>query len=145
MPYPEALVGEARLAGALVGETLKRRKEPAQVPACLLFGGETTVTVKGKGKGGRNQEVALSAALILSGVEGVALSAFGTDGVDGPTDAAGAIVTGETIAQGDRLGLSAQAALAENDSYPYLKAVGALVVTGPTGTNVGDLTIGLIY
>lgn len=110
-------------------------------PCCLLLGGETTVTRRGPGKGGRNQELALAAALDLAGLAGVAVAALGSDGGDGPTDAAGAVVTGSTLARGHALGLDARAALAANDAYPYLDAVGDLVRTGPTGTNVMDLIL----
>jgi hydroxypyruvate reductase len=112
---------------------------------CLLMGGETTVTVTGEGRGGRNQELALAAALGLEGVPGVAVMSLASDGIDGPTDAAGAVVSGETTAQARALGLDPKAALALNDAYPLLNAVGALLLTGPTGTNVGDLVVGLAY
>ena len=108
------------------------------------MGGETTVTVRGRGKGGRNQELALAAALTLdrspppAGRE-VAVAGLGTDGNDGPTDAAGGIAFAETVARGRKLGLDAWGALADNDSYPYLSALGDLIVTGPTNTNVNDL------
>jgi len=110
----------------------------------LLAGGETTLKVKGAGKGGRNQEFALVAALDLAGVEGVTLLAAGTDGTDGPTDAAGAFADGGSIARGARLGLDAAALLANNDSYSFFSALGDLLITGPTGTNVMDLTIAIV-
>jgi hydroxypyruvate reductase len=112
---------------------------------CLLWAGEPTVTVRGKGKGGRCQELALSAAEALDRMPGVALMAFGTDGVDGPTDAAGAVVTGETARRCREVGINIEAALENNDAYPALDAVHGLVRTGPTGTNLGDLVVGLIY
>lgn len=133
--------GEARL----VGERFATRLLRAQPPACLLMGGETTVTVRGGGKGGRNQELALTAALHLEGAAGVAVMSLATDGVDGPTDAAGAVVTGETVPRARALGLDPEAALADNDAYPLLEAVGALLRTGPTGTNLNDVVIGLRY
>ncbi len=144
------LVGEARPAGGAVGEAVRawpREGRPAgsPVPGCLIWGGETTVTVRGQGRGGRNQELALGAALALRGVARVAVMAFGTDGVDGPTDAAGGIITGESASRGEALGLSAQRALEQNDAYGFLQALGALLITGPTGTNVQDLTVGLAY
>jgi hydroxypyruvate reductase len=110
-------------------------------PACLLAGGETTVTVKGKGKGGRNQEFALATAVELDQLPGVLALCAGTDGTDGPTDAAGAIATGKSIASAARLGLDPAKYLANNDSYTFFKALGDLVKTGPTGTNVMDIEI----
>ena len=98
----------------------------------------------GRGKGGRNQEFALAAAPILDGIPNVAIASVGSDGTDGPTDAAGGYVDGETAAALRAKGLSAESALADNDSYPALAAVDGLVVTGPTGTNVNDVAIGLV-
>lgn len=108
---------------------------------CYIAGGETTVTVRGRGTGGRSQEIACAAVPILDGVEGVALLAAGTDGTDGPTDAAGGLVTGETMAKARAAGLRVEAALRENDAYPFLQAVDALLLTGPTHSNVGDLVL----
>ncbi len=113
--------------------------QPLQRPACIVAGGETTVTLRGRGKGGRNQELALGAAALLAGLPDVALVAFGTDGEDGPTDAAGAVVTGETLQRARALGLDPQAYLQNNDSYAFFSALGDLLITGPTGTNVNDL------
>jgi glycerate-2-kinase len=115
-------------------------------PACLVLGGETTVTIRGQGTGGRNQELALAAAIALDGcalsaARELAIVSLGTDGTDGPTDAAGGIATRDTLARGRALGLDARAALADNDSYHYLAAVGDLLVTGPTNTNVNDLIL----
>ena len=125
------LTGEAREAG------------PAAATAAVdgdvgVYAGETTVTVRGNGRGGRNQEAALAAALAIAGTDAVFLAA-GTDGIDGPTDAAGAVVDGGTIARGEAAGLDAAAHLERNDSYRYLAATGDLLFTGPTGTNVADL------
>ncbi len=128
-----------------VGQRFARRLRRTEGPSCLLMGGETTVTVQGAGKGGRNQEFALSAALVLENARDVAVMTLATDGVDGPTDAAGAIVTGETIARARALGLNPESALDENDTYPLLNAIQALMFTGPTGTNVNDLAVGLVY
>ncbi len=139
--------GEAREVGKVVAALAKsvhRYGDPLSPPACLVLGGETTVTVRGQGKGGRNQELALAAALALEGMSGVALMTLATDGSDGPTDAAGAIVDGETIVRARHLGWDAHAALADNNAYPLLDAVGALLRTGPTGTNVNDLTVLLV-
>jgi hydroxypyruvate reductase len=128
----------ARVAVALAKE-LTSNNRPVARPACLVWGGETTVTVRGEGRGGRNQELALAAALALEGVPGVVLVALGTDGTDGPTDAAGAVATGQTVARARALGLDARAHLADNDAYPFFDALGDLICTGPTGTNVNDL------
>ncbi|MEW6288120.1 MAG: MOFRL family protein, partial [Chloroflexota bacterium] len=108
-------------------------------PFCLIAGGETTVTLRGDGKGGRNQELALAAVEELQGLEGAMLISLATDGEDGPTDAAGAVVTGETFWRGKRLGLDAAGFLSRNDAYRYFEALGDLICCGPTGTNVNDL------
>lgn len=110
-------------------------------PTCLLAGGETTVAVKGKGKGGRNQEFALAAAIEMDRLPGVLVLCAGTDGTDGPTDAAGAIATGKSIARAKRLGLDPAKYLANNDSYTFFSKLDDLVKTGPTGTNVMDIEI----
>lgn len=139
--------GEAREVGRVVAglaQGIACGQSDFARPACLVLGGETTVTVRGPGAGGRNQELALAAAIALdsyalpAGIE-VAVVSLGTDGTDGPTDAAGGIATRDTVARGRRRGLDARAALANNDSYHYLAAVGDLIVTGPTNTNVNDL------
>lgn len=136
------LEGEARevarvLAG--IGREIATYGRPVGRPACVLFGGETTVTVRGTGRGGRNQELALAAALALAGTSDILLASLATDGTDGPTDAAGGLVDGGTVARAEGLGLSAQAALDNNDAYTLLTATGDLLVTGPTNTNVNDL------
>jgi hydroxypyruvate reductase len=109
----------------------------------LIGGGETTVHVRGNGKGGRSQEFALACAMELAGLEGMAVLAAGTDGIDGPTDAAGAYADGSTVARATAMGLSPESHLTNNDAYPFFQALGDLVVTGPTGTNVADLVIGV--
>jgi glycerate-2-kinase len=106
-----------------------------------VFAGETTVIVTGEGRGGRNQEAALAAAREVAGDPSTVFAAMGTDGIDGPTEAAGAIVDGDTIARGKKLGLDVDLYLADNDSGTYLQATGDLLITGPTGTNVGDVWI----
>lgn len=106
-----------------------------------IFAGETTVTVRGGGLGGRNQEAALAAATVIETNPDIVFATLATDGVDGPTDAAGAIVDGSTLSRGRALGLDAAAALESNDAYPYLQATADLLMTGPTGTNVGDLWV----
>jgi glycerate-2-kinase len=111
---------------------------------CLLAGGETTVTVRGQGKGGRNMELALAFAMEIEGAPDITLLSAGTDGGDGPTDAAGAIVDGSTVTKARELGIDPQAYLDDNNSYDFFKQVGGLLVTGPTGTNVMDIQIVLI-
>ena len=144
------LQGEAREVGralAGLGQGIACGQSDFQAPICLLLGGETTVTLRGPGKGGRNQELALSAAIALNeyaaaGQEAdVTLVSLATDGNDGPTDAAGGLVTTETVTKGTALGLDAYKALAANDSYHYLAALQGLVITGPTNTNVNDLAL----
>jgi len=130
------LQGESRLVGADLARTLRRTRAR---PLCLIAGGETTVTVAGDGKGGRNQELALAATIELDGAKDVLLISFATDGEDGATDAAGAVVTGETISCARALGLDARQFLARNDSHAFFSALDDLVVTGPTWTNVNDL------
>ncbi|MBL8096749.1 MAG: DUF4147 domain-containing protein [Anaerolineales bacterium] len=134
--------GEARDAGRRFASEVFAARAVGRV--CLVAGGETTVRVRGAGRGGRNQELALAAALEIAGQAGLAVAGFGTDGIDGPTDAAGALVTGETVQRARELGLDPWAALAANDTYPFHQALGTHVTTGPTGTNVNDLLIGLV-
>jgi glycerate 2-kinase len=143
------LQGEAREIGKAVAglaQGIAWGQSDLTPPACLVLGGETTVTVRGQGMGGRNQELALAAAIALDGYPlpagaEVAIVSLATDGTDGPTDVAGGIATAGTVRCGRALGLDARAALAENDSYNYLGALGDLVITGPTGTNVNDLVL----
>lgn len=132
-----------RVLGAM-GREMRRSGEPVGVPGCLVAAGETTVTVRGEGRGGRNQELALSAAFEIAGDAGIVIGSVGTDGIDGPTDAAGAIVDGTTLDRANAMNLDAKEALARNDSYPVLTALGDIVLTGPTGTNVMDLQIVLV-
>jgi len=113
-------------------------------PACVISGGETTVTLRGQGLGGRNQEFALAAALELAGVHPVVVLSGGTDGTDGPTDAAGAVADGGTVSRAARLGLEARVLLDRNDSYHFFQPLGDLLVTGPTGTNVMDVRLMLV-
>ena len=138
--------GEAReigsgLAKKAIGiKDTKRRDKPL----CLISGGETTVTVTGNGLGGRNMELALSFALAIEGVGGVSFLSAGTDGTDGPTDAAGAVVDGDTVRRGEKQGAVAAEYLENNDSYRYFEKAGGLLITGPTGTNVMDVQIALL-
>jgi len=134
----------ARVAAALAKEVAHHGRPMAR-PACLVWGGETTVTVHGEGKGGRNQELALAAALALESLEEVVLVALGTDGTDGPTDAAGAVATGQTLARARERGLDARAYLRDNDAYPFFDALDDLIRTGPTGTNVNDLLFLFVF
>ncbi|MCP3962877.1 MAG: DUF4147 domain-containing protein [bacterium] len=141
------LTGEARQAGkalAGAGRQVQLAGRPVAPPACLVAAGETTVTVRGTGRGGRNQEVALGAALALEGSEGILVASMGTDGIDGPTDAAGAVADGDTLKRARAQGLDAGRALADNDAYPFFQALGDLLVTGPTGTNVMDVALVLV-
>lgn len=136
--------GEAREVGrviAALARSVLADGDPIPAPACLVLGGETTVTVTGAGRGGRNQELALAAAIALDGIAGLSVMALATDGSDGPTDSAGAIVDGGTAAAIRAAGLDPVAALLANDSGPALDAAGAQMRTGPTGTNVNDLYV----
>jgi glycerate 2-kinase len=108
------------------------------LPCLLLLGGETTVQVTGRGIGGRNQEIALSAVPGLAKLKNVAMISFSTDGIDGPTDAAGAIVDGYTLQRAEELGLDPSTYLADNDSYHFFAELEDLVLTGATGTNIVD-------
>ena len=116
----------------------------ADGPIALIAGGETVVKLTGKGLGGRNQELALAAAKGLEGRKGAALFSIGSDGTDGPTDAAGGYVDGQTAARLRQLGLEIDAVLADNDSYHALEKVDGLIRTGATGTNVNDLAVLLV-
>lgn len=122
---------------AAIGKELIAFDRPVARPACIISGGETTVTIRGEGKGGRNQEFALAAAIDIAGIKGLCILSAGTDGTDGPTDAAGAICDGETL----RRAPDAAGFLARNDSYNYFEPLGDLIKTGPTGTNVMDVRI----
>jgi hydroxypyruvate reductase len=133
------LQGEAREAGVMLARRLREETIKRSHPFCLIAGGETTVTIRGDGKGGRNQELALSAINELSGLENAMLIAIATDGDDGPTDAAGAVVTGESARRAAALGLEAADHLSRNDAYPFFLQLGDLIKSGPTGTNVNDL------
>jgi glycerate 2-kinase len=135
---------EAALFHAAVAKEIQATGNPVPAPACVLSGGETTVRVTGNGRGGRNQEFALAAAMAMRGAKNMALLSAGTDGTDGPTDAAGAVVDPFTIDNARKAGLDPKRFLADNDSYSFFKKTGELLVTGPTGTNVMDLRILLV-
>ena len=139
----DCLNGEASDTGRELARELLRYDGSGRKIA-LLAGGETVVHVKGKGLGGRNQELALSAAQILDGNTHAALISVGSDGTDGPTDAAGGYVDGDTVSELREKGLDIEAFLADNDAYHALGTVDGLIITGPTGTNVNDVTVGLI-
>jgi glycerate-2-kinase len=136
--------GEAAKVLCAIAAEVRRSGNPVSPPACLLSGGETTVTLKGTGKGGRNMELALAGAMALQGTSGIMLLSAGTDGTDGPTDAAGAFADGNTVSRAKGLGLSAEKHLYDNDSHPFFKALDDLLITGPTRTNVMDMQILLI-
>ena len=138
-----AVADEARVAGRRLAEIVRAHAADGTRRA-FIMGGETVVKLTGHGKGGRNQEFALAATPILDGLSNVALISVGSDGTDGPTDAAGGCVDGKTAEQLRARGLSVDRALAENDAYPTLASIGGLVITGPTGTNVNDVAIGLL-
>jgi len=136
------LQGEARQIGRVLASITRQidsTAQPLKRPACVIAGGETTVTLLGNGLGGRNQEVALAAVYDLAGVPDIALVTLATDGNDGPTDAAGAIVTGSTLDRAFKLGVDPNSYLARNDSYHFFEALDDLLITGPTLTNVNDL------
>jgi glycerate 2-kinase len=139
----DAVSGEAGVVGRdLAGKAkqMKSEKRSSQ-PVCLISGGETTVTVSGKGRGGRNMELALAFAAEIEGIAGIRLLSAGTDGTDGPTDAAGAMVDGSTANRGRKTGADVMEYLANNDSYTFFKKTGGLLITGPTGTNVMDIQV----
>ncbi len=141
------LQGEAREAAhvvAAIGKEIAQHQTPLIPPACILLGGETTVTLKGDGEGGRNQEISLAAALALDGIQKIYLLSAGSDGSDGPTDAAGAFTDGETCDRARKLGLDPHDFLARNDAYTFFKPLDDLYITGPTRTNVMDIIIVLV-
>ncbi|MCP4718435.1 MAG: glycerate kinase, partial [Desulfobacteraceae bacterium] len=118
---------------------------PVPAPACIISGGETIVRVRGNGKGGRNMEFAMQAAPIINGLENVIVASIGTDGTDGPTDAAGAVAHGFTMKNAAQIGLDIKNYMKNNDSYHFFKALEDLIITGPTNTNVMDIRIILIF
>jgi glycerate 2-kinase len=129
---------------AAIAKEISATGGPVRRPACVISGGETTVTIRGGGLGGRNQEFALAAALHIEGLEGVVILSGGTDGTDGPTDAAGGVVDSGTLRRATASGLDAGDYLRRNDSYHFLQSTGDLLITGPTYTNVMDLHVMLI-
>jgi hydroxypyruvate reductase len=142
-----AIEGETREVAkvhAAIAKEVLASGHPIAAPACILSGGETTVTLRGQGKGGRSQEFALALALDLRHSPGIAALSGGTDGTDGPTDAAGAVVDWTTCARAEQCGLHPHLALDNNDAYPFFDRLGDLLITGPTQTNVMDVRIMLI-
>lgn len=142
-----SIEGETREASRFhtaVAKEVISSGHPIPRPACILSGGETTVTIKGNGLGGRNQEFALAGALEISGVEKVVLLSGGTDGTDGPTDASGALADHTTVHRAKTMGLNPKAHLENNDAYPFFQKLGDLLITGPTHTNVMDVRIILV-
>lgn len=133
----------ARFHSAIAKEVISSGN-PIPKPACILSGGETTVTIKGNGLGGRNQEFALAGAIEINGIEKVVLLSGGTDGTDGPTDATGAVADHTTVPRAKSMGLDPKAHLENNDAYPFFQKLGDLLITGPTHTNVMDVRILLV-
>jgi glycerate 2-kinase len=136
------LTGEARVAGAHIGSLARAilaKQKPGSKPCCVISGGETTVRVKGRGTGGRAQEFAVAAAQAIAGLPNVWVAALGTDGSDGPTDVAGALVDGDTASRANRMGIDLHETLKRNNTYSALKRLRCHITTGPTGTNVNDL------
>jgi hydroxypyruvate reductase len=142
-----AVQGEAREIAkmfAAIAKEIAASNRPVARPACVIAGGETTVTVRGQGKGGRNQELALAAASEIAGMPNVVVLSGGTDGTDGPTDAAGAIADHTTIERATKLNLDARTFLSNNDAYHFFAPLGDLIITGPTNTNVNDVMLVLV-
>jgi glycerate 2-kinase len=139
--------GESKEVGKILSglaSDIRENQIPIAPPAAIVAGGETTVTVHGKGQGGRNQELALSSALSLQGMKGMLVASIGTDGVDGPTNAAGAVADGITLERALKKGLDGMSFLEDNNSYPFFKKLNDLIITGPTGTNVNDIMIAIV-
>jgi glycerate 2-kinase len=139
--YVEGEAREVARVFTAIAREIVDSNNPVPRPCAIVAGGETTVTVKGQGRGGRNQEFALAAAIHLAGVDGVTIMAFATDGIDGSTNAAGALADGSTVARAASLGIDPRHALADNDSFSFFQRLGDLIVTGPTNTNVDDLYV----
>ena len=139
-----SMEGEAKEVAkmfASIAKEILSTKNPLPPPACVISGGETTVTIRGQGAGGRNQEFALAAAIEIDGLDNTVIFSCGTDGTDGPTDAAGAIVDGQTLKRAKQKQMDAENYLLDNDSYHFFKALDDLIFTGPTFTNVMDLRL----
>jgi len=146
--YTHRLEGDthaAALAHAALARQILEGRGPVPPPACLLSGGETTLRLQGHGQGGRNQEFALTACPAIDGAQAVVLLSAGTDGSDGPTDAAGAFADHTSVLRANRAGLDIRQHLTNNDAYPFFQRLGDLLITGPTGTNVMDMNVILIH
>ncbi len=141
----ELIVGDTYAAARLFANHVREVIRDCSAVTCLIAGGETTVNVRGPGKGGRNQEFALIVARELRGIGNWSLLSAGTDGIDGPTDAAGAFVTQTTLENGERIGMNATQFLEENNTYRYFSELGDLFCPGPTGTNVMDIKIAIVF
>lgn len=138
--FVEGEAAEVAKVAVALGREVQTYAAPIAPPACLVFGGETTVSLgKNPGQGGRNQELALAAALALDGTSGITVVSLATDGTDGPTDSAGGMADGSTAQRGRRVGLDVGASLRRHDAYRFLQQTGDLLMTGPTQTNVNDL------
>jgi glycerate 2-kinase len=147
MILSSSIEGETREVAKVhtaIAKEIGKTGNPIKKPACIISGGETTVTIRGNGLGGRNTEFCLASAIEIEGMEGITMLSGGTDGTDGPTDAAGAIVDGKTVTEARSLGLDPLQYLNNNDSYHFLEATNGLLTTGPTMTNVMDLRIILV-
>ena len=143
----DSIEGESRdvaLVHAGIARQCALRGQPEAPPCVLISGGETTITLRGKGKGGRNTEFLLALAIALDGMKGIYALAGDTDGIDGSEDNAGAIITPDTLLRAERAGLNAKAMLADNDPWTFFKGIGDLLVTGPTLTNVNDFRAVLV-
>jgi glycerate 2-kinase len=139
-----SVTGEARYLGSFIGALAReivKFDEPLRRPCAFILGGETTVTVAGAGLGGRNQECTMACAKEIQGLKGIAMASIGSDGIDGPTDAAGAIADGMTISRSEKLALNYDELLAQNDSYRFFMPLKDLVMTGRTNTNVNDIEV----
>ncbi len=143
--YVEGEAREVAKVLAAIGKEIRASSRPVARPACVIVGGETTVTLKGDGRGGRNQEMALAAALAIDGLDDVDIVCLATDGTDGPTDASGALADGSTCRRARALGLDPWAYLADNNAYPFFEALDDLLMTGPTQTNVNDLAFVFVW
>jgi len=142
--FVEGETKEVARVHAAVAKEILQTGNPVPRPACVISGGETTVTIRGKGLGGRNQEFVLAAAIDIDGLENVVILSGGTDGTDGPTDAAGAIADGMTKNRALEKGMTAEQYLQENNSYNFFKPLEDLLITGPTYTNVMDLRLVMV-
>lgn len=140
----ETLTGDVAQASLILAAKAAEQLKSGNLPVCLISGGETTVNVTGKGTGGRNMELALRFALELDDLSGITMLSAGTDGIDGPTDAAGALVDPSTVPEARQIGLDAARYVEENDSYTFFQKAGGLFITGPTGTNVMDVQLIII-